>query len=492
VAGERLRGVLRRNLALTVAILLIGTLAANGASQLRGKVFAAESRVLFDTRDLAGALTGAQSAYVDPRQLQATRLELAGSESLFETAERRSGGEFGTAEELRRRVKAAGDTSDVIVFSARAQTPQAATGSVVAVAHAYVEFRDELRLKPVREAQAALRVRLRAEPNDSALRDKLATLEVLETLGAGDATVIDNGRDVVQVSPAPLRDTVVGLLAGTVVALLAVGTREALTGKIRTQDELGEVLGNDVAFGAVPLLPSARGPIPLAKPESRFAGAYRVLLAEIEARLRGVGHPVLAIASPQTGDGKSTTAVNLGLVAAQRGLRVLLVDADGHRGQASRQCGVPSGSTGMRDLSATFSTAEALEILWTVHLGGSGDSPVEATPVPVTPGGLPPGLYVVPAGRSRAPWNAYSDRVRRFVQEFDMTIVDGPPSAVTPDLAQLARVLDGVLIVVRKGGTFRSQLRRLVRQVEGWGGPKVTAAVLVGDRGRSGGGYYDQ
>src|SRR5579871_92162 len=64
------------------------------------------------------------------------------------------------------------------------------------------------------------------------------------------------------------------------------------------------------------------------KPQSSAAEAYRTLWANL--RFGGTGHNerVVLFTSAQSDEGKTTTLLNVGVVAAQSGSSVILVDAD--------------------------------------------------------------------------------------------------------------------------------------------------------------------
>ena len=87
--------------------------------------------------------------------------------------------------------------------------------------------------------------------------------------------------------------------------------------------------------------------ITLWDPKSNGAEAYRSMRSAL--LLSSIDNPprVIVITSSFPGEGKTTTALNLAIVLAQRGERVLLVDADLRRGSLYRVFGIPNQSFGL-------------------------------------------------------------------------------------------------------------------------------------------------
>src|SRR5205823_10600096 len=75
-------------------------------------------------------------------------------------------------------------------------------------------------------------------------------------------------------------------------------------------------------------VPYAGGGIVASGPETEAAVAYRVLRNTLQAAGLQRSGARLAVTSSRLGEGKTTTATNLGLALANTGRRVILVDAN--------------------------------------------------------------------------------------------------------------------------------------------------------------------
>lgn len=170
-----------------------------------------------------------------------------------------------------------------------------------------------------------------------------------------------------------------------------------------------------------------------------------LLYAGADTRLRTV---VFTSALP--GEGKTTNAANLALTIAQRGVKVVLVDADVRRGVVHQLFGVKQ-EPGLSDvLAGTVRLAEALHVA-RIEEGGS--------------------LHFLTSGRP--PRNPVamleSTTMRQLIthleDEFEAVILDSPPVNMLTDASILAANADGVVVVVRAGGTQKAALEYAMQQL---------------------------
>jgi len=178
--------------------------------------------------------------------------------------------------------------------------------------------------------------------------------------------------------------------------------------------------------------------------------AYKLLRANIMFSFsdEGRGH-VIGITSSLQAEGKSSTAVNTAYALAESGARVLLMDADLRRPSVASKLGLAKtpGLTNImvtkgdyRELLQHNSMAPGMDVL------SSGD-------VPPNPSEL--------LGSARM-----ENLMRELTSAYDYVIVDLPPVNVVSDAIAMSKVLDGVIMVVRKGVSEQRMLAEALRQLK--------------------------
>lgn len=172
--------------------------------------------------------------------------------------------------------------------------------------------------------------------------------------------------------------------------------------------------------------------------DPRAAEHYRIIRTKILQDRRRLC--LLTITSPQGGDGKSVSAINIaGVLALREETSVLLVDADFRRSAVSGLLGLPA-SPGL------------VEVL-------SGECSLELAVVRVN--SLAPGLFFLPAGhRAHNPTELFESRrwalcCAEFRKEFDLVIIDTPPIGVVADCELVQAASDGVILIIRPDSTSR-------------------------------------
>ena len=194
-------------------------------------------------------------------------------------------------------------------------------------------------------------------------------------------------------------------------------------------------------------------------PRSPASEAYRTLRTNIQ--FAGLDQPCrnIVITSGTAGEGKTTSVANFGVVCAQAGSRVCLVDSDLRRPALHRLFGLPNE----RGLTAALvEDVPFAEVARPTHI---------------------PNLWLLPAGA--LPPNPAelvgSRRMREHLEAasatFDLVVCDSPPVIAVSDGSALSAQCDGVILVVRVGTVSHEVLRRVVDQIEAVKG-KILGVLL--------------
>lgn len=179
-------------------------------------------------------------------------------------------------------------------------------------------------------------------------------------------------------------------------------------------------------------------------PRSALAEAYRTLrtnlgFATLDRSCRSV---LVTSAGPE--DGKTTTTANLGVVLAQAGHRVVVVDCDLRKPKLHELFEVENHRGLTNCLLQNLDPEE-------VAHGGLVENLTLLTsgPIPPNPAEL------LGSERVRALWPA-------LLARYDYVLVDSPPLLAVTDASLLAAQVDGVLLVVR-AATTRVEVAREAR-----------------------------
>jgi len=150
---------------------------------------------------------------------------------------------------------------------------------------------------------------------------------------------------------------------------------------------------------------------------------------------------MITSALPQ--EGKTTTSINTAVVLAQKGVRVLLIDADLRRPSIHKTLGMGPHS-GLSNVLTGSTTLEQA----------------------VAPSAVLPNLFVLPSGTpppnpaellASANMRDLLDQLR---EQYDHVVIDTPPSLSVTDAVVLSPRADAVVLVIRSAQTTKQALRR--------------------------------
>jgi polysaccharide biosynthesis transport protein len=295
-----------------------------------------------------------------------------------------------------------------------------------------------------------------------ALLMRLKEASVTAGLSATDITVIDRAAlPLIPVAPRKSMSLALGLFGGFLLGAVLAFMIESIDDTLQTSEEVESISmlaslatiphilsGSEVR----PLKETSEAPLPayalqlttLRNPKSNAAEAYRGLRSAL--LLSSIDKPpqTIILTSAYPGEGKTTTAVNLAIVLAQRGERVLLVDADLRRGTLDRVLQIESRNFGLSSVLT---------------------QPEEAREMPAPFAELPT-FHVLPTGpRPPNPAEMLSshrmeEQMRQWTREFDRIVFDTAPLLAVSDTQAMATLVDSVILVSRAGVTRKRALIR--------------------------------
>lgn len=199
---------------------------------------------------------------------------------------------------------------------------------------------------------------------------------------------------------------------------------------------------------------------------------YKLIRANLDFTLpENEKCPVIGVTSSMRGEGKSTTAVNLSYVFAEKGSKVLLIDGDLRIPSIAKKLDIES-SPGLADLlrgkGAQISDFQShLLENWFVLPSGN---------IPPNPSEL--------LGSSRM------EKILNQLREiFDYIIIDLPPVNIVSDAISISSLISGMIVVIREDYTEKKELERCFRQL------KLSNVNILGcvmNEAKSGNGSYSK
>jgi Mrp family chromosome partitioning ATPase len=207
---------------------------------------------------------------------------------------------------------------------------------------------------------------------------------------------------------------------------------------------------------------------------------FRIVKRELLADARTGASPLarrILVCSPHTGEGKTYCATNLAIaLAAERGLEVVLVDADVVKPSITARLGIEAEEGLMDALADPRILPESLVIRTDIE-----------------------GLFVLPAGKASALDAEYlaSTRTAEVLDRLTegapdrILIFDTPPALAASPAAELAKHVGQALLVVRADETSRAALEDAQQLLSACGDIKLLLnAARYSPSGRRFGSYY--
>lgn len=305
------------------------------------------------------------------------------------------------------------------------------------------------------------RLRSQVTQLQSSYNSQLESLEMLNLTVAQSMDTITVAEPpsipTTPIRPRTIQNTLLAAIVGVMLALGIIFLVEYLDDRVRSPQDLERIVDTTI-LSTISLLPNTQKqgwrkakvaePSPLitiAEPRHPISESYRTLrtnlqFASVDNELRSI-----LITSATESEGKTTTVANLGIVMAQAGKRVIIIDSDLRKPRLNRVLKV-SGTPGITDA------------LWREE--DNVAAYLRETAVP--------GLRILSSGK--IPPNPAdllgSQRMRRLIEslqkEADLLIFDVPPLLAVTDASILAQFVQGIVLVVDTSRTSRAAVSRAV------------------------------
>jgi capsular exopolysaccharide synthesis family protein len=201
-------------------------------------------------------------------------------------------------------------------------------------------------------------------------------------------------------------------------------------------------------------------------PASVASEAYRALRTSLLYARVDTPPKVVLVTSPGSEEGKSTVCANLGVVLAQAGKRVLIVDCDFRRPVMHDIFGLGNARGVVNVLAGECQLQEAYQ----EPLPDLRDLQV------LTVGAVPPNPAELLSSQR------FAEVLHTVSEDFDYVLLDSSPTKVVSDPAIIAAQSDGVLLTFDAQKTRKGDVRRAVHALAAVGA-NILGTVMNNGKG---------
>ncbi len=298
------------------------------------------------------------------------------------------------------------------------------------------------------------------------LTSRAEQLNITRASAVSNINILERAERARHIGPERRNPMFAGLFVGLIVGVLGIFALNFLRRGIddsRAIEDLGLPL-----FATINRVEGLRSgkdetelyPLARTRPNDIVVEALRGLRTGLQFSLATAPQKSLMVTSPAPSIGKSFISLNLALVSAQAGSRVLLIDADMRKGKLRKQFDLPRKHAGLSDLLS--GRAEIDKVLV---------SDPEISLDFIASGSYPPN----PADLLTA--DTFRKLLDEAAKEYDIIIVDCPPVLAVTDPGIIGQMTGMSLLVVKHLETTKAEIQSS-QKILANSGVQLSGAIL--------------
>ena len=269
--------------------------------------------------------------------------------------------------------------------------------------------------------------------------------------------VVDSPGKVIQppvvrgpVSPMKTQILFISIFFGFAIPSLAIFLLETFNDQVRSEDELKNLTSAPI-IGSIAQARKKKYLLVQEHGTTVVDEMFRSLRSNLSYVSPGHSIQVLLTTSSMPGEGKSFTALNLGMTQALADKKVLIIDLD------------------LRQSNSIFKKEKSMEIKGVVNYLIDNSIALDSI---IENSGHHPNLDVISTGpKPPDPGEiilsqALKKLLKLLKQQYDFIILDSPPISLVSDAFQIGGLADATMFIVRSGVTRRSQLFHINESLE--------------------------
>jgi len=275
------------------------------------------------------------------------------------------------------------------------------------------------------------------------LLQKREETAISKTANISNSRIIDPPKaEPLPFSPRRTRTLAMGLLIGLIIPAASIYLRDLLNTRIRNRDDIqkqtplpivGEI-SHSASKQTLVVTKDSRAPI---------VEQFRALRTNLAFYLSNIDKPTILLTSSMSGEGKSFVALNMAMIFAISGKKVVVLEMDLRKPNLSIKLNIPN----------SFG--------FTNYIISPSQTPASI----IRPSGVHEGLYMISSGpippnpAEMILHERTGELMAYLKQEFDVVIIDAPPIGLVTDAQLLSHHADLTLYLARQGYTYKRQLQ---------------------------------
>lgn len=279
---------------------------------------------------------------------------------------------------------------------------------------------------------------------------------LVRVVGAGSVEAIGEAKpDYNAVSPNVLKNTLLGIIAGIMIAVVIILVVDFFDSTVKNADELSKkydkaIIGEIQSFSGNRKKTDSDERKTLLDKTFPFhiTESYKAMRTNLVFSLSTSDKKIFAVSSADPGEGKSTTSANIAIALAQAEHKVLLIDAD-MRKPVQHKIFKVKNKNGLSSVIGKMKTAEQSiqkDIITNLDL--------------LTAGPKPPNPSELLASE-------HAEKILKELSEnYDYIIIDTPPVNVVSDAMGISKSLAGILLVLKYGATTFDEIENAMKKIQ--------------------------
>ncbi len=292
---------------------------------------------------------------------------------------------------------------------------------------------------------------------------KQLSVAVLQIVGVENIRILDQAL-LPQTPSAPSKylNAAIGALFGFLMSLLIIYIIFLSDDTVKNEEDIEKLIGVSVLGNSPEFKKKHNGIeepslVTLSDPSSYVTESYKLLRTNLNFKNTKNKYQVILMTSSGKEEGKSTTICNLAITFAQSGKRVLLIDGDLRRPQVSAIFDINKRKKGLSNMLVDAMPLDSLinkvEKLDKLEILPAGTKPVSPTELLNS--------------------ETFETLITKSRDEYDIILIDTPPALSFADASIIAKVADGVLLVVAASETKKAIVVEVKKNLD-----KVGATII--------------